>query len=197
MTRTPPSCFDKAAALLSIRPHFRAELGRKLRRRGYPESDVEEALDRLERLKYLDDLEVAKSFVRSRQRRGLGRRRLTAELERRGVSESVIGESLDLELTGDELDRARAAAEIWCLRRAASEPALGRHLDRKGFPKHVILQVLEERAAAAGASPASPHEPSGERHQVNIVTPPAGPQEPRDRAGADSDPSESTFRSRI
>jgi regulatory protein len=153
-----PSAFDKAVELLALRPHFRAQLAGKLRARGYSEEEAGGALDRLTELGYLDDRKVARDFVASRLRRGpVGRRRLVAELARRGVASAVIEEAIDEALAGTDesgtgrdadLAGAREAARRWAARsRSGGEDprALARHLDRLGFSRHAILEVLNER----------------------------------------------------
>jgi regulatory protein len=159
VARDPVSCSDKAAELLAIRPHFEAELRRKLIRRRYPEDEVEATLSRFCDLGYLDDEASARSFVDSRLRRGpVGRMRLSVELRRRGVAGEIVADVVGQISDDDELERARVAAERWSRRQRSSGStespdggrpdagrieALGRHLGRKGFEKRVILEVLQ------------------------------------------------------
>ncbi len=173
-SRTPVDGYHKALELLGARPHFRAELRAKLAARGYLEPEVEAVLGRLDAEGLLDDRANARSFVRSLlERRPLGRRRLAAELARRGVDEEVAAEALgalDLDDSSDSGDsshhgdngdngdgaRARLAAASWTRRRQFSAAALGRHLERLGFGQRVILEVLEERAAIAERTSSEP-----------------------------------------
>ncbi len=147
--RTPvrKSCYDKAGELLARRGHFRAELGAKLRARGYPEDEVVAALDRLERQGWLDDRRAAADFAAGRLARGpLGRRRLAAELGRRGAPPAAIEEALAA-MPRDETAAARAAAARWHGR--GGPAALARRLDRLGFGGAAIREVLDEAAEAA------------------------------------------------
>jgi regulatory protein len=145
-------CYDKAVELLAARPHFRAELAAKLGRRGFPAAAVEAALDRLAREGYLDDARTAADYAAHRRERGgEGRRRLAAELARRGAPEAAVDAALAT-LPEDDLPAARAAAEQWERRAGGSNPralrdlrALARHLDRKGFSRRAIVAVLNER----------------------------------------------------
>jgi regulatory protein len=140
-----PGCYDKAVELLARRAHFRAELRQKLVARGYPDEEVEETLGRLVEEGYLDDRQTAAEFVEGRLARGPeGRRRLAAELARRGAPAAAIGDALDEKLPGDDLTAAREAAERF-LRAGRRDPgALARHLDRKGFSRRSILTLLDE-----------------------------------------------------
>jgi regulatory protein len=151
-----PSCDDKAAELLARRPHFRAQLATKLAARGYPGDEVATALDRLERQGYLDDRRTAAEFVERRLARGpLGRRRLAAELVRRGAPPEAVTEAL-AGLPADDRAAARAAAARW--RGRGGPAALARHLDRLGFGGAAIREALEgageEEAAAPSDDPA-------------------------------------------
>ena len=75
---------DAGLRLLAQRAHSRAELWRKLARRGYGDDDVEGALARLAELGYLDDSAFAEAYVRRRSV-SLGPLALSAELAARGV----------------------------------------------------------------------------------------------------------------
>ncbi len=145
------SSYDKALRLLARRPHFRRELNRKLASRGFQAEVVEATLDRLEKQGYIDDrrcaLELASGQLR---RKGFGPRRVRAELERRGAAEDAVEEALSASFPEGELTRARELAARWLGSRSADPDKLARHLDRKGYSKHVILQVLEETEIASG-----------------------------------------------
>ncbi len=143
--------FAVALDLLARRPHFRAELARKLLARGFEGDEVGAALARAAELGYLDDEGLATAYAAELAgRKGLGRARVGRELARRGAPvaavERVAGE-VDAEA---ELARARDAAARWARGRAVDGAALARHLDRKGFARHVIFSVLKEFAADAG-----------------------------------------------
>jgi len=141
------TCYGKAVQLLAARSHFRAELAAKLSRRGYPQEEVEAALDRLAREGFLDDTRTAREFVAHRQEsRGEGRRRLAAELVRRGAPAEAVTAALSDLTPEDDLEAAKEAASRWA--RGKSRPdaaALARHLERKGFSRRAIVAVLSER----------------------------------------------------
>lgn len=155
MPRRPPSeppsgPLAKALELLSRRPHFRAELGRKLRERGFDPDETEVALGRAIELGYLDDERLAASFAAElAERRGLGRAGIGRELGRRGASEDAVAAALAGLDAEAELERARAAAAKWARRGGGEVAALARHLDRKGYDRHVIFRVSKEFAADA------------------------------------------------
>lgn len=148
----PKTCGQKALDLLSRRSHFERELERKLAQRGYDADDVADTLGRLRDQGFIDDRRTAAEFVRGRLARAPeGRRRLRAELSRRGVVGDVITEVLEVETEDDDRDLARAAAERW--RRTRSRPgrapdlekaALARHLAGRGFSERAVYSVLDE-----------------------------------------------------
>lgn len=141
------SAFDKAVELLGRRAHFRRELTAKLTSRGFSEDEIESALARLETLRLLDDRDTARQWLDSRLARGPeGRRRLAAELTRRGAEPEVIDEVLAERLPRDDRAAAREAAERWLTRRSGPPrpDALARHLDRKGFSQAAILDLVDE-----------------------------------------------------
>jgi regulatory protein len=148
LTDTPsdrPSAYAKAVDLLARRAHFGAQLSDKLARRGYPAEEVEEALARLRRHGYLDDRAAARDFAAGRlAREPLGRRRLAADLARRGAPAEVVAEVLDELLPDDDRAAARAAAETWLARRRNPDrAALARHLERRGFSPAAIWSALD------------------------------------------------------
>jgi regulatory protein len=140
-----PTCYDQALRLLARRPHFRRQLERKLRERGYDDGEVEATLERLAREGHVDDERLARDFAAARAgRAGEGARRVRAELERRGVTAETAAGALADTLPADDTPAATAAAEKWLRAHRLEEAALARHLDRKGFTRRAILIVLRE-----------------------------------------------------
>ena len=140
-------CHDKALELVARRPHFRRELDQKLSRRGYSRDDIDTTLEELSQTGLIDDLAHARGLaVGPMARKDFGPRRIRAELIRRGVEEGVVEAVVSEIFSGsdEELRRAREAARKRSRASAMDDSKLGRHLDRKGYSKSVILRVLEE-----------------------------------------------------
>jgi regulatory protein len=126
----------------------------KLRQRDYPAEEIEETLESLIRRGYLNDRTTARAFAEEKLRRGpLGRRRLAADLERRGAPRDIVQEVLDELLEDDDREAAREAARRWQRRRGGlgeekdrdkHRAALARYLERQGFSQRAVWGMLEE-----------------------------------------------------
>ncbi len=143
MAETPTS-YGKAIELLARRPHFRRELATKLSRRGYGREDLDATLDRLQSAGWLDDASLARDFARSKlARQGLGRRRLFADLLRRGVDAEIADQALDDVCPENDTELAEQSARGWWARRPSGESAaLARYLERRGFSRRAIFAAL-------------------------------------------------------
>lgn len=139
--------FDRAIRMLERRPHFRREVEEKLARAGHEAPEIEQAVDRLATLGYLDDVPIAKSHAAMLAgRKGYGATKVRAELVRRGASpEAVVSAMASLSPEGD-LDRAREVAARWSRKAGTDRAVLARHLDRRGFDRRVIFTILKELA---------------------------------------------------
>jgi len=145
------ACFQKAVELLSFRPHFRRELERKLGRRGFEAEAVDEALDRLQDRGYLDDLGCARGWAAgSLQRKGFGPQRMRAELKRRGAPGEVVEVVIAERFPDGDLEPALEAAKRWRARGGDGRAALARHLSRKGFSEHAIVEALSTSGESEG-----------------------------------------------
>lgn len=100
---------DVALRLLARREHSRRELLWKLRQRGIPMPEGEEALDRLEDQGLLSDERFAESYVTSRSERGYGPLRIRAGLLERGVAKAII----DRKLQSAEVDWTALAVSVY------------------------------------------------------------------------------------
>jgi len=152
--------YDRGLDLLARRMHFTAELRTKLSRRGYPEAEVDGAIERLAADGFLDEHEAANMLVRSLQRRGYGRRRLELDLRRRGADAAAAGAALERVGDEDELERAESVAARWRRAHPARDAAaLARHLERRGFAPRTIGAVLfDSTDDAAGVAGVRGHE---------------------------------------
>src|SRR3954468_20845515 len=86
----------------------RSELGAKLAKKKVPQEIAERVLDRFEEVGLVDDAAFARDWVQSRQAgRGLARRALAVELQRKGVDPEVVSDAVATVDPGDEVEAAR------------------------------------------------------------------------------------------
>lgn len=117
------------------------------------EADAE--VDRLESVGLLDDSALAETLVRTlRERKGLGRAALVAELKRRKLHSDAI-EAAMADAGDDELERAievaeRRARQLRSLEHEVAKRRLGAFLMRKGYGGSVV-GIAVERALGPGA----------------------------------------------
>jgi len=136
-----------------------AEMTDLLRSRDLDASDVANEVTRLEQVGLLDDRQLAETLVMQlRERKGLGRSAINAELRRRKLDQSAIDDALDeaYESGDDELSRARAIAvkrapQLRSLDAETARRRLGAFLMRKGYSGSIVAS-----AVAAALAPNHP-----------------------------------------
>lgn len=134
---------------LERRPHARADLGRRLLRRGLAAEAVENALARAERAGLLDDAAFARHYVATRTERGRGPARLVRDLLALGVARPLVDAAIT-EQWPAEADRralpaalaAKRAAQLGNLPRPAKRRRLLAFLARRGFTGSEALEAV-------------------------------------------------------
>ena len=143
---------NKAWQLLSGRAHSRRELEHKLRRYEFADALIARVLDKLSAAGYLNDLQVARDYVRSRlQVRPMGRKLLLRELQQKGIPdelcEKVLSESFAEESVERELAMQLYAKKKKQLRGQPAHKArekMARALVARGFSREAIRAVIED-----------------------------------------------------
>ena len=131
-------------------PRSRAELQTKLTARQVPTDVAESVLDRMQELELVDDTAFAEAWVRSRQSgRGLSRRALAHELDRKGVDREVTATALQAVDDQQERESGRRLVDRRLkgsrgLDRAVRTRRLTAMLARKGYPGPLALAVVWE-----------------------------------------------------
>ena len=134
-----------ALALLAGRDFGRAELARRLERRGYPAEVVAAVVERLVAERLLSETRFVEQFIRQHAGRGHGPARIRAELRERGVPDVEI--EAGLEAAGE--DWAAVAREVRRRRFGLSPPGdyperarQARFLQYRGFSAEQIRAAL-------------------------------------------------------
>ncbi len=136
---------------LHRRAHARADLARRMVRRGHAPAAVEAALRRAEQHGFLDDAAFAAHYVQTRSERGRGPARLTRDLLALGVARPVIDRAV-AERWPPEADRAaipaglaaRRAAQLGDLPRPVKRRRLLAFLARRGFVGSEAIEAIRQ-----------------------------------------------------
>lgn len=140
---------SKALSYVARRPHSEAVLRDKLKQK-FDEGFVDDAIQRLNQLGYLDDEAFARQWVEERGT-ARGKRLLQQELRRKGVADGVIELVLD-DTDTDEVAQARALAAKRLSRLSGHSPEVVRrrmtdYLLRRGYSYQVVNEVLADEAS--------------------------------------------------
>jgi regulatory protein len=151
------SCRDSALASLGRRGLTRRELRTRLLRKGYGVEEVDGVLLALEGRGLVDDGRTADEHVRSRASRGVGKRRVAAELVARGVPE----EERERVLSGIDPEAERGRLDVALAKRDRTLPPgltgrersrkLADHLVRRGFSLDAVLEALRRKGEPVDA----------------------------------------------
>jgi len=139
-TRRPMDAYQRALSLLSKRERTRAGLEAALLAKGHPEGEVQEALERVARLGYLDDAKVAQAQARRELARGRSRAEVARRLAAHGVEEGLSAQATAAmadELAHDDEAAARALVK----RRRLTGLKAARLLASRGFDEELIRRV--------------------------------------------------------
>jgi regulatory protein len=141
-----PVAMGRALNLLGYRARSESEIRDRLRRYGYVGETIEGVVLRLKELGYLDDAEFARTKAREKARR-YGPRRVSVELRKSGVGETLAREVVEEEFAGrSELGEARSAAARRYNERGSDAEARRVYgfLVRRGYSAEVCTQVARE-----------------------------------------------------
>ncbi|MCS1351231.1 regulatory protein RecX [Mechercharimyces sp. CAU 1602] len=135
---------------LSYKPRTAHEVRRFLLQKEYEEHHVEEIISECIDHGYIDDDRFATAWVAERmQSKGLGKRVLRQELERKGISIEVINQAVAQIEEEDEWDMALMMAEKRYPRLAhlpwpTVERRLSGYLLRRGYSASHVFQIMQQ-----------------------------------------------------
>lgn len=134
---------------ISYKPRTCREVADKLRGLEHTEDQIEDALEKLGDMGFLNDLRYAQDYVETRQKR-YGKKRILLDLKRRGIAESVAETALDEGLDQDQgyeiaMEMARKKfAQCEGLEPAKAASRIQGMLLRKGYCYEIVRSVIKE-----------------------------------------------------
>lgn len=151
-SRLSKPVFVTALRMLAGKRLSKAQLGKKLRDRGFAPDVVREAVAECERRKYLDDRTFAQLFVMSAlERKPIGPMRLMRDLIKQGI-DSDLAREIIAQTEGDQEERLeRAIRKLEASRPGERFDRLARRLVTLGFTAPAVARALRRRAAEGAA----------------------------------------------
>lgn len=138
---------EKAVQLLSFMDRSSDELRRGLRKRGFSEEAVGDAIRYVRGLNYLNDERYAENYVNTAGRRR-SRLRVSQDLAKKGIDRETIRTVMAAEDDGDERPLIRRLAEKKLRSLPEDDPKrrqkTAQSLLRKGFRAPDVFAVLDE-----------------------------------------------------
>lgn len=131
--------------LIARRPRSQWEIEDYLKRKGYEPEIIQEILDVLSKLGYIDDLDFAKRWIANRRLlKSTSRRRLVQELRQKRVSDEIIEQALET----DETDEREVLKELIARKRKQAkyqdDLKLMQYLARQGYNYDDIKSSLQD-----------------------------------------------------
>jgi len=143
--------YTSALRILNYRFNSEAELRRKLLAKKFEPAEVDAALERLRREKWLDDGRFAEAFVRTRARRKVGSRRIARALGAAGVSADTVAEAIagnvvaeDERATAEELARKKMAVLLRRNEKDAARNKVAAYLQRQGYDMTLVFEIVRK-----------------------------------------------------
>lgn len=143
------ACMRKCGRLLGSRDYSVKRLREKLCDAGFPAAVIDEAVEKLERAGYLNDIRFAQSYVRSHMR-DRSRLRIMRDLAGKGISETVIEDALAAVGEEENIEDAQREQVIRLLKKRGFDNESADYkerqktmafLRRKGYPTELIRRL--------------------------------------------------------
>lgn len=142
---------QRALQYLAHKPRTEKEVREKLESEEVPQILIEDVVDRLHELSYLDDEDYAHNYARNRfANKGYGPRRIRRELVDRGIDRPLADRAVDQLFTEeDPMAAAMTHAEKYWPRVADEDDPRRRkqklhgYLTRRGFTQDTVYDVID------------------------------------------------------
>jgi regulatory protein len=139
-----------AFLLLKFRQRSEKELYQRLKKKNFTGGIINQVIDLLKQLEFIDDSRFADAWIESRLKKHLGLLRIKAELSAKGIDEAVIESKI--RQARQDYPEAQIVAEIAKskfkklkkLEILRAKQRIYGYLMRRGFPAQLITEVLSE-----------------------------------------------------
>ena len=145
---------SRALSYLAYKDRTENEVRQKLEQKDFTAGAIDEAVERLYELNYLDDASYAHRYAEERARRGYGPLRVESDLRRRGVARMHIAAAVEAAYDPESIHRIATEHAGRRSGRLSREPdmlkrkrKLSDFLVRRGFSYETARRVVEETAA--------------------------------------------------
>ena len=149
MSKNKKTAMEAASAYLANRMRTVCEVRKYLKEKEYSASEIEETVDELIALRYLDDSLYAERYYEYNREKKRGIKRAAAELKEKGVDEATIknaGEDFLYNNNVDEYEDALSVALKVAEGRETDDKLIAkiaRKLEAKGYGGGDIIRVLD------------------------------------------------------
>lgn len=143
LTSSKPRKSAREVALdcLSRRALTHYELENRLKEKGYESSEINEVLEKMAKLGYLNDQELALTVAQSRLRR-YSQRRVLQDLQNRGLAPQVVEHALESSYSCDaEYQQCLTLAKRWWVQEGTRwDQRIHKETTKKALPRELSLQ---------------------------------------------------------
>ncbi|MGM7703328.1 recombination regulator RecX [Pseudalkalibacillus sp. Hm43] len=135
---------------LSYRMRSIDEIRQYLKKKEFEENTIQAVIERLKELGYLDDLEFAKMFIRSKiTTTKKGPKALKQDLKQKGVSDPIIEDAMNIYPKEEQIEEAtllveKKAKQYKKLSENALKQKVAQVLQQKGYSWNVTEQAIEK-----------------------------------------------------
>jgi len=135
---------EVAVAALARREHSVLEMRRKLIQKGFEETEIDAAINRLIENNLLSEERFTESYINMRKRRGYGPIRIAHELRERGVADTLFSAILDKnnpewhEVMRQQYIKKYADNKV---REYAEKAKRAKYLQSRGFPLDWVFKL--------------------------------------------------------
>ena len=151
MPKNNKTVMEAASDYIASRMRTVMEVRKHLTEKGYEQAEIDEAVNDLIGLRYLDDYEYAMRYYEYNTEKHRGGLRAMRELEDRGVDKTTIRYAYEDYVYQNKIDELKMAREI--ARNVAGDnypvddklvAKVARKLENKGFKKEDIFKVMSD-----------------------------------------------------